>query len=400
MRIRRALFLLFLFLASPVLALPDHYGVLGVSKNARGPVIDEAYRRHLLEHPQGIPAGIRDAYLTLSDPERRAAYDQACDRQSLVRNFAYWHHQVRVQLRADYDLRHSDPARVRAGMLRMLQEEADAAWARMFPARSSTPEPDRAAQFWNFYRQSPLERYPHVLSLARDEARGFLAARPTLEEVLRFMDLIDPRRYLWRAASESKHGCRYPDEEEGGLAQLAKEALQWAIENDRAEDLAAAIGALSRWWNICSWSSAEDRHGLVLARGIERAAERFATTADAVWTALAKDFAAEDGLLVGLEAHLPALATVVTPDVLYRAVQQNVALTLPRYPTQDRWGVAAKPYGAGIRALVERDRRIAQELADARGRWGWVAALRSTAAACKRALAQAAALAEKAGTEP
>ena len=60
----------------------DHYNTLGVSKNASDSEIKSAYRRLAMEHHPDKTGGddtrfkqINEAYDTLKDPERRAAYD-------------------------------------------------------------------------------------------------------------------------------------------------------------------------------------------------------------------------------------------------------------------------------------------------------------------------------------
>jgi curved DNA-binding protein CbpA len=65
----------------------DPYVVLGIGRQASAPEISRAYRRAArVTHPDSSPAGsasaerfqaISDAYETLRDPQRRAAYDRA-----------------------------------------------------------------------------------------------------------------------------------------------------------------------------------------------------------------------------------------------------------------------------------------------------------------------------------
>lgn len=65
---------------------PDHYGVLGVSRDASAREIRRAYRRLARRHhpdlnprPDGSErfAALADAYAILNDPAARARYDQA-----------------------------------------------------------------------------------------------------------------------------------------------------------------------------------------------------------------------------------------------------------------------------------------------------------------------------------
>jgi curved DNA-binding protein CbpA len=65
----------------------DYYAILGIARSASGAEVDRAYRRaaratHPDIHPDDVSAAERfhevtDAYETLSDPGRRAAYDYA-----------------------------------------------------------------------------------------------------------------------------------------------------------------------------------------------------------------------------------------------------------------------------------------------------------------------------------
>jgi signal peptidase I len=67
-----------------VVSVGDHYAVLGVSRGATTDEIREAYWRQVRFHSVGVEPGerlreLREAYETLTDPPRRAAYDLSGD---------------------------------------------------------------------------------------------------------------------------------------------------------------------------------------------------------------------------------------------------------------------------------------------------------------------------------
>lgn len=70
-------FLLLLFLtASAAYGVDDYYAILGVARDADANTIDHAYSLRLNENPDGLPDSLRVAYLTLSDPTKKRAYDR------------------------------------------------------------------------------------------------------------------------------------------------------------------------------------------------------------------------------------------------------------------------------------------------------------------------------------
>ena len=71
----RLLSLYVFFVTSAAFSIDNYYEILGASRDSDAAAIDRAYAAKLLQFPSGLPDRVRYAYLTLSEPTRKAPYD-------------------------------------------------------------------------------------------------------------------------------------------------------------------------------------------------------------------------------------------------------------------------------------------------------------------------------------
>lgn len=383
--------ILCLLVAGTVFAA-NPYEILGVARNAGPGVIDAAFQAKLEAHGGRVPPEVREAYLTLNDATKRKKVDEDLDRRSRVARHREWRETLRAQLVADYALRHRDPAQRRAGMLRMLTEERGAAWDRMFPPGLDIGENDREGHFWNHYRASLWEPLPEVLHLAMDELDSFLAARPSFDEVMQYLDLVDMRGYLWKAATRSRNHTRVPCDEEHRANEISIVAYSALVER---EDLPLPdfVKAMGEYWRAVRYLEEMSRpEQNPMARWLTQGSQRFATTPEKLWFALVdylRSERPERKSIEGLELLVPAVAGTVPARILLEHLSESLREST-RGNSSSELLQAGRRYAAAVRAVAAADPAVAARLQSARGFLGRAAAWRSEDARCLRALAEAA----------
>lgn len=365
----------------------DPYVILGVPPNAQPAAIDAAYARHLAAHRNGVPPSIREAYLLLSDPEKRRKHDAAVPRSVLVRRIAEWRRAVEVQLAYDYGLADRDPAKARANWLRMLETERQKAWDAMFPPGDSTRDGDREATFWNRYREGLWNPWPVILHYTLEHVDAFASKHPTFEEVRRYLELVDMRNYVWLAGAKgSRFGLRHAENDEQRPNGAARRCYGALLDEDRLESLEVAAQAFKGWWTVADGNTA----ATPVATWIRRSAARFSVAPETVWAAFFRAVVTDENFsFPSLETLVPALLDVF-PGAFVLDVLRMELLKRSRGRSSKALGAAALSLASAVRQVVAADPSVGATLESAASFRGAVAAMASETSRCLRALAQAA----------